>query len=88
MSNSYFPVHNVSFTEHTFSGDGYTTDFDCPHDLGETPDIIMFTPRTQDASGNSFVVTNDTDATVCFIEAPPIGTDNIVINIIAITQPT
>jgi hypothetical protein len=65
-----------------FSGNGINTDFNIPHGLIGTP-IASVTAASVDAAGISYITENSTYIIVHFSVAPPIGTDNVVINWIA-----
>lgn len=70
---------NVTLNQATFSGDGITTVFQIEHLATGTPEYVI-EPVGADSSGQYETTANGTYITITYNVAPPVGTDNIVIN--------
>lgn len=69
---------NAVGSSHTASGDGSTTQFDLPHDLGAVPASADVTPQTFDAATTFRIAgLNDTHVVIEYDSAPSSGTDNL-----------
>lgn len=64
----------------TFSGNGTTTQFTIAHGLVNTPNKVLVTPMSIDASGDFYVTADATNIYVNYKTAPPAGTDNVVLS--------
>jgi hypothetical protein len=64
----------------TFSGDGTTTQFRIQHNLEATPNKVIVTPASRDATGQFYVTADNTYIYVNYLTAPPSGTNNVVLN--------
>lgn len=69
-----------NFGEAKFSGDGSTAQFQIPHGFSTTPSYFIVNATSDDGSGISHVIANDTSITVKYDTAPPSGTENISLN--------
>ena len=67
-----------------FNGDGETTTFQIPHGMTEEPTFVFIQEYSQDASGDKWIETDETNITVHFKTAPPAGTENIILKYIAL----
>lgn len=72
------------FSRIAFSGDGIQKQFDIAHGLGEEPGYWIVNATTDDGSGISHVQADSTNITVSYDTPPPSGTDNIILNWLAI----
>ena len=62
-----------------YSGDNSCTLFTIPHKLCAEPSSAIVTPGHADVSGDFYVNTNDSYIYVCFLTAPPVGNNNVVL---------
>ena len=80
-SNTIIKYNKGYVTENSgkavFSGDGSTTQFSIAHGLVSTPNKVIVTPCSADASGSFYVTVDDTYIYVNYNTAPPSGTDNV-----------
>jgi len=76
---SYKYLYRSSGTA-TFSGDGSTTQFSIQHNLVSTPNKIIVTPASKDATGQFYVTADSTYIYVNYLTAPLSGTNNVVLN--------
>lgn len=65
-----------------FSGDGLSTSFMISHGLPGTPSAQVVA-ASMDASGISYITENSTNIVVHYLDAPPLGTNNVVLNWVA-----
>lgn len=59
--------------EHTATGDGTTTDFTIPHNLGSLPDIACVMPSSSDAAAPFYVSITPNEIHVIYNTAPATG---------------
>jgi hypothetical protein len=62
-----------------FSGNGTTTQFAIPHNLASTPNKVIVTPGSANATGQFYVTADSTYIYINYLTAPPSGTNNIVL---------
>lgn len=74
---TYPPIYSHNSGTATFSGDGITTQFTITHGLVSTPNKVLVTPMSADASGDFYVTVDATNIYVNYKTAPPSGTNNI-----------
>jgi len=72
------------FSRTVFSGNGTANQFQIAHGLGEKPAYWIVNATTDDASGISHVTADSTNINVNYDTAPPSGTDNVVLNWLAV----
>lgn len=74
------PGYNVEAGQHVDSGDGSTTLFTIPHNLGVEPDAVTVLPMNADTRQGgdwSLYYKNDVELAISIGTAPPSGTDNL-----------
>jgi len=63
----------------TFSGDGTTTTFYIPHNMGSTPTVALVGKAIANLPDIDYWEVNDTYIIVYFKSAPVSGTDNVIL---------
>ena len=76
----YLGLVTYNFGTNTFNGNGAIKTFTFNHGLFSTPNYVMFTAKTADASGDAIWSATTSQISVTFNTAPPSGTNNVIIN--------
>ena len=71
------------FSRAVLSGDGAKKEFQISHGLNEKPAYWIVNSTSEDGSGISHVTADDTNITVKYDTPPPSGSDNIILNWLA-----
>lgn len=80
-----FPSDNIETGKDTISGVNAMTSYAVAHNFGYIPSVVTLSPRSADAAADCYISAIDSNTfTITFTNQPPVGTDNIIFDWVAI----